>query len=272
MLLTATDSQLKPTVNPGTTTKVVLVIEYDGTRYYGFQWQANLPTIQGALEEAIRQLTGENLRLLGASRTDTGVHARGQVISFRTKSTLPLPTLISGLNHYLPQDIAVKTAHRARANFSVRSNAISREYRYCILNNQIRSPLNTGFSYLVTRPLDIEAMDQTCRLLVGEHDFASFASSLGPRLRNTVRTVYRSGVRKEGDSVLFEIVANSFLPHQIRNTTGALIRVGLGKMKEDEFYSIMVAGKPGLAGPSAPACGLFLMRVNYPQPFEEETE
>ncbi len=252
------------------TTKIVLITEYNGAHYHGSQLQANLPTIQGELETALRKLTGDRTRVIAASRTDTGVHAKGQVVSFRTKSTLPSQTFINGLNYYLPKDIAVKAAYRVEDSFNVRRDALSREYNYYILNSPTRSPTRDGFSYLVAGHLDIEAMNKACQALVGEHDFASFATSIGGRTRNTLRTVYQAEVETDGELAIFNMVANSFLPHQIRNTIGTLIRVGLGKMSVDKFYSIIEAKKRGLAGPTAPACGLCLLRINYSTPFREE--
>ena len=249
---------------------MVLIAEYNGKCYHGFQLQLGLPTIQGEMEEAIERLTGEKTRVVAASRTDVGVHAKGQVVSFRTRSPLPPRTFVSGLNYYLPRDIAVKAAYRVSDSFNVRRSAISREYNYYILNSLPRSPLREGFCYHVAGKLDVEAMNQACQALIGRHDFASFATSIGSEIRNTVRNVYKAGVERDGELVIFNMVANSFLPHQVRNTVGSLIKVGLGRMSVDEFYDIIKARKPGLAGPTAPACGLFLMRVNYPSPFEGE--
>ena len=249
--------------------KVVLIIEYDGTGYHGFQLQAELPTVQGEIERALGKLTGERRRVLAASRTDAGVHARGQVVSFRTGSQLPVSTFVSGLNYYFPDDIAVRAAYRVGDSVNVRRDAVSREYRYYILNSPSRSPLRRQFSYLVPGELDIEAMNEACRVLVGEHDFASFASQMEAGRKGTVKNVYRALVEREGESVVFNMVANSFLPHQVRNTVGALLQVGSGRMNKGEIIDIMEAGKPGLAGPTVPACGLFLERVNYPVSFEE---
>ena len=248
-----------------TKTKMVLIMEYDGTHYYGFQLQANLPTIQGEIETALWKLTGERSRVMAASRTDSGVHAKGQVASFRTKSSLPSPTFVKGLNYYLPNDIAVKDAFKVSDSFNVRRQAISREYNYYILNSPTRLPIRRGFAYLVTRPLDIGAMNEACEVLIGEHDFASFVTSLeGSNVKSMVRRIYRARVEKDGDLVIFNIVASSFLPHQVRNTVGTLIKVGLGKMTIDEFRSILEVRRPGLAGPTVPAHGLCLMEVNYP--------
>jgi len=244
-------------------------MEYDGTRYHGFQLQANLPTIQGETEKALWKLTGKRTRVIGASRTDTGVHAKGQVVSFMTGSPLPPQTFIKGLNHYLPRDIAVKAAYRVDDSFNARRSALSREYNYYILNSLTRSPIGQGFSYLVAGHLDIEVMNQACQGLIGEHDFASFATRIGPGVKSTIRNAHHAEVKKEGELTTFNMVANSFLPHQVRNTVGALIRIGLGKMSIDEFYSIIEAKEPGLAGPTVPAHGLCLMRINYPHPFGE---
>ena len=252
--------------------KILLVIEYGGTRYHGFQWQEGQPSIQGELEKALTRLTGEKRRVMSASRTDAGVHARSQVVSFRTGSALSTDNFVSGLNHYLPSDIAVKAAYKINDNFNVRREAISREYSYYILNRPTRSPIREGFSYQVSGELDIEAMNQACSSLVGEHDFASFAGRNGASVKSTVRRVFSAEVTREGDMVVFNIAANSFLLHQVRNTIGALIRVGLGKMTIDEFKAILGARKLALAGPTAPACGLFLERVNYPAPLENYDE
>ncbi|MDD5039073.1 MAG: tRNA pseudouridine(38-40) synthase TruA [Dehalococcoidales bacterium] len=269
-MVIAVNPDIETIVSLAITTKVVLIVEYDGTRYYGFQLQASLPTIQGEIEKALEKLTGDKTRVIAASRTDTGVHASGQVVSFRTRSSYSLQTFVKGVNYYLPRDIAVKSAYRVRDSFNVRHNAISREYNYYILNGSIRSPLRDGFSYLVSGHMDIDTMNQACQALPGEHDFASFASSMGIGLKSTVRRIYRAEVRKEGELAVFNIIASSFLPHQVRNTIGALVRVGLGKMSVDEFCSIMRAKRPGMAGPTAPACGLCLMQVNYPHSLEEE--
>jgi tRNA pseudouridine38-40 synthase len=251
------------------TTKVVLVMEYDGTYYHGFQWQSGLPSIQREVETAVNKLTGEERRVIAASRTDAGVHAKGQVVSFRTRSSLPTDTFVHGLNHYLPRDIAVKAAYRVSDSFNVRRDAISREYSYYIWNSPVRSPMMAAFSYLVASPLDIEAANRACQALTGEHDLASFASGDGTKLRNTVRRVFKAELEKDGEMVIFNIVANSFLPHQVRNTVGVLIRVSSGKVSVDEFNSIIEARKPGLAGPTAPACGLCLTRISYPSPLGE---
>ena len=229
-----------------------------------------IPAIQSELEKSLRELTGERIRVITASRTDAGVHACGQVVSFRTRSSHFPQTFIKALNYYLPGDIAVKAAHRVRDTFNVRRHALSREYNYYILNSPTRSPIKRGFAYLVTHPLDIGVMNEACKVLIGEHDFASFVTSLvGSNVKSMVRRVYRARVEKDGDLVIFNIVASSFLPHQVRNTVGTLIKVGQGKMTINEFRSILEMRKPGLAGPTVPAHGLCLVGVSYPHSWEE---
>ena len=250
-----------------TKTRIVLIVEYDGTRYHGFQLQANSATIQGEIEKALLKLTGERIRVKAASRTDAGVHARGQVVSFRTKSALPVKAFVEGMNYYLPQDIAVSEAFKADDSFDARRGATSREYRYYILNSQTRSPMRQGFSYRVAGKLDIGAMKQACQALVGRHDFASFISASLPAKKSTVRNVYKAEIERFEDMVVFDMVANSFLPHQVRNTMGSLLKVGQSKMTVEEFQLMIEAKTPGMAGPTAPAGGLCLMRVNYPSPF-----
>jgi len=242
-------------------------VEYDGRDYYGFQLQAKLPTIQSELESAIRKVTGESSRVIAASRTDTGVHARGQVVSFRTKSGLTPQVLVKALNYYLPRAIAVRKACRVSMDFNVRHHAVSREYDYSILNSSTRSPLVEGFAYFVPKKLNTRVMNKACKFLEGKHDFASFATDMGG-LKSTVRTVHESKVTKKGDLVTYHMKANSFLPHQVRNTVGLLIRVGLGKVGFDEFLRILEAKLPGLAGPTAPAYGLCLTKVNYADDME----
>ena len=253
-----------------TITRVVLIVEYEGTHYHGFQLQAALPTIQWEIEKALRRLTGESIRVMAASRTDAGVHAKGQVVNFRTRSPISPQTFVNGLNHYLPRDIAVKAAYRVDNSFNVRRDAISREYSYSILNSLTRSPVRESFSYRVAGHLNIEAMNQACQALIGEHDFISFGSSMGIGTKSTVRRMYQAEMERDGESVTFNMMASSFLTHQVRNTVGTLIRVGLGRMRIDEFCSIIEMRKPNLVGPAAPPCGLCLMQVNYPKPFEEE--
>jgi tRNA pseudouridine38-40 synthase len=249
--------------------RIILIVEYDGTNYHGSQWQKNAPTVQGEIEKALQMLTGEKIRIKMASRTDAGVHALGQVVGFDAGVAMPLNAFVDGLNHFLPEDIAVKDAYCVDGNFDVRRKATSREYEYYILNSPRRSPMRQKYSCRVEGDLDIAAMNRACQSLIGRHDFASFVASEGTaRQKRTVRDIYKAEVARDGEMITFTMVANSFLPHQVRNTVGALIKVGQGKMTVEEFYNMVEAAKPGLAGPTTPAAGLCLTRVNYPVDFK----
>jgi tRNA pseudouridine38-40 synthase len=248
-------------------TKIVLFVEYEGTRYHGFQWQENAITIQSELESAIYKMTGETLRVMAASRTDAGVHALGQVASFRTGSNHVARSFVSGLNFYLPSDIAIKDARSVHNDFNVRK-AAKRHYRYYVLNRSTRSPFKDRYAHLVPQQLNIEAMDQACMSLVGEHDFAPFVSN-NALIASTVRTVYNAKMACQRDMVTFDIIANSFMPHQVRNMMGALIKVGLDKMQVKTFQEKARCGQRGVMGPTAPACGLWLMQIDYVPPLGE---
>lgn len=270
MNLAITRLEVKEIIKTETTERIALVVEYDGTNYYGSQLQTNYSTIQVELEKALKNLTGEKMHVTAASRTDTGVHARGQVISFRTTKILPLDAFIHGMNHHLPDDIAVRSAHKTALSFNPRRMATSREYTYSILNSTTRSPLTARFAHRIAGNLDNKAMNHACQSLIGTHNFASFASEIGSEVqKSTVRNVYRADVVRKGEMIIFTIVANAFLRHQVRNTAGALVQVGLGKMSVVEFAHLIDVKKPGLAGPALPACGLCLERVNYPYAIEE---
>ena len=245
------------------------MVEYDGSAFSGSQYQAGVPTVQAALEEAIYRLTGEKVRITAASRTDAGVHALGQVVSFKTTSPRPLEAFVGGMNYWLPAAVAVREAHVVPLSFDVRRRATSRHYRYSILLSRTRSPLRERYAYRLAGELDVAAMDRACRILVGKHDFASFAAGIGGEAGNTVRRVYHAGVRQQADMVIFDMVANAFLRHQVRVTAGCLVRVGQGKMTEEELRAVLEARRPGLAGPTLPAHGLCLVKVEYARPFEE---
>ncbi len=271
MLLATKNPELDKVDKPtAVTVKYALVVEYDGANYYGFQLQADQPTIQSELEKALTALTGESIRVAASSRTDTGVHAYGQVVSFNTKSSLPLEAFVHGLNYHLPADIAVKAAYPVRLGFDPRRLAANREYTYTFVNSRTRSPLTAKYAHRISAELNIEAMNQACRMLLGSHDFASFASEIGGEPeKSTVRNVSRAEVAQQDGRVVFTIIANAFLRHQVRSTAGILLQVGTGKMSLNEFKTIFEAKQPGLAGPMLPACGLALVKVNYPLTFEE---
>ncbi len=243
-------------------TRIALIVEYDGARYHGSQVQEDLPTIQGELENALEKVTGEKIRTAFAGRTDRGVHARGQVVACDTECSLEPMTIARALNHHLPDDIAIKNAIAVNHDFDPRRDALSREYCYYIWNDTSPSPLRRWNALFVQQPLDIAGMDRACQAIVGTYDFAPFASSLDD-LRNTVRTVYRANTFREGSMVTCHIEANAFLPHQVRNTVGSLLQVGLGKIDVAGFEEILESKRVAVAGPPAPPHGLCLLKVNY---------
>jgi len=241
--------------------RLAFIIEYDGTAYKGSQWQKGAPTIQGELERAVAGLTGREVRVALAGRTDAGVHARGQVFSFLTQAPYPLATFIRALNARLPPDIAVKAGAEVPLNFDVRRWAKSRVYRYAIYNGHHPSPLWRRFTWHVATPLALEPMQEAIQALLGRHDFAAFAPPL-PR-GSPWRTVLRAEVSRCRTLILITLEADAFLPQQVRRTTGALVQVGLGRMTAREFAALVDDGRPNLAGPVAPPQGLCLVRVNY---------
>jgi len=243
--------------------RLALVVEYEGTGYQGFQWQPNGPTIQGELEVALLKLTGQETRVAGASRTDTGVHARGQVLSFVTPSLLPIDTFVAAMNYYLPQDIAIKAAIEAPRDFDPRRDALSRRYTYSILNSRTRSPLVSRFSHLILGHLDIEAMESACGGLIGIHDFASFSGRQDDPGASTVRHIFDAHVAQEGGLTTVEMEANAFLTHQVRRTVGELVEVAQGRKRVEEFLDLIRLPRTGAAGPTLPARGLCLEEVTY---------
>ena len=259
-------------MSAGESYKLVLTIEYDGAHYRGSQAQGHGLTIQSKLEEAIGKLTGQDIRVHLASRTDAGVSASGQVASFRTGIQLPTATIADALNHYLPDDIAVTGVFRVSDGFDVRRHAVSREYRYRILNTRVPSPLRERHAYRVYGELDLEAMNRAAGLLVGEHDLAAFASKLKKRPGPTRRRVMMSALSREGDEVVFRIVAKSFLPHMVRNIVGSLVKIGTGRLTMEEFERLLATAEPGTAGPAVPGKGLCLIKVNYAKDLGEYNE
>ncbi len=243
--------------------RIALVLEYDGTRYAGFQLQSTAPSIQGALEEAVERLTGQASRIHGAGRTDAGVHAVGQVVRFDTGSELAIERFRPGLNAYLPEDIAVRAATEANANFDPRRQAVARVYRYAMIESDSRSPLRGRFAHHVGRTLDAAAMNAALEQLQGERDFAPFCGNL-PDGGSTVRYMYRTQVwRQDGDEVLLELEANAYLHQQVRRIAGAVLNVGLGKTTIEEFAAIADSKVHGAAKVVLPAKGLTLRRVEY---------
>jgi len=241
---------------------VKLTIEYDGTRYVGWQVQPNGVSVQEVVQNAIAAVTGEqDVKLIGSGRTDAGVHAAGQTASFRTDTSIPAEDLVPAINTKLPDDIAALDAEDVPDDFHARYSATSKTYRYSILNRRVRSPLARARAHLVRRPLDVGAMQAAARHLVGEHDFAAFQSK--PDGRPSVRTVTRLEVEAEGPYVRITVSANGFLYNMVRAIAGTLTEVGLGRRAADSLPGLIASLDRSTAGPTAPPQGLCLLEVEY---------
>ncbi len=245
--------------------KIALIVEYDGAQYHGFQLQAGLPTVQGELERAIAAFTGENLRVACASRTDAGVSAAGQVVTFRSASRHEPETFMRALNHHLPDDVAILDAFEIPMDYDVRVRASAREYRYLVLNRRAPSPLMRDRAYWIPAPLDFDAMRSAAALFLGEHDFAPFAGPDLPPKARTRKTLTRSELTRDGDLITFGVTGDSFLHQQVRRMAGGVVEVGLGKVGLAELERVRDCGVRGAAGPTLPAHGLTLVAVRLPE-------
>jgi tRNA pseudouridine38-40 synthase len=240
-----------------------LLLEYDGTRYHGWQRQADAATLQQTIEEALERLTGQNLALIGSGRTDAGVHARGQVASFRLESAIPLKAFHDGLNSLLPKDIAVLEAAEVSPDFHARKSARAKTYEYRILNRPNRSPLHRHYAWWIATPLDLPAMTAAAAFLPGEHDFTAFRAS-GSDNKNPVRQIVAAAWREEPDGWLsFTITATGFLRGMVRSLVGTMVEVGRGKAQPKKMAELLAGGARHLAGPTAPPQGLYLVEVFY---------
>lgn len=242
--------------------RIALLLEYDGAAYVGSQRQANGPSVQAALEEAIARLSGAATRTVFAGRTDAGVHARGQVAAFSTTAAHTAAVWQRALNALLPADIAVRAVAEAPAGFDPRRAALSRRYTYRLWNAPVRSPLRRRAAWHVREPLALAEMRRALRLLEGEHDFAAFGGPL-PAGRSTWRRMLETALHGEAPLLAVELEGSAFLPHQVRRTVGALVEIGRGRLAAERFAGWLAVGPPGAAGPTAPAHGLTLTRVTY---------
>ena len=243
--------------------RIKLVLEYEGTNYAGWQRQENAVTVQQAVEEALFAVTGERIAVHASGRTDSAVHALGQVAHFDTAARMDPDKFAYALNAHLPRDVRVLDSRRARDAFHARFDARGKLYRYDIHNAPHASAIHRHTRLHVHWPLDIEAMRKAARRVVGTHDFAAFRAAAGPSKRSTVRTVTRSEVLRKGALVSYEIAGNGFLYNMVRILAGTLLEVGLGRRPPDAVSEALAGRERTLAGPTAPAYGLTLVRVFY---------
>lgn len=241
---------------------IKLTIHYDGSNYHGWQTQAGLKTIQGALTEAVRDLVGSKVRVTGASRTDAGVSALGQVALVEIDSPIPTENLARAITARLPADIVVAEAVEVPWGFDVIGAAKRKLYRYTIFTGPVRPVLQIRHCWHLPKKLDSAAMAEAGRLLVGKKDFKSFASSADKR-DNSVRTIFRCDVTRQGHWVYVDVEGDSFLYNMVRNMVGTLVEIGVGRRAAEKISWILEARNRTAAGPIAPAEGLCLMWIKY---------
>lgn len=242
--------------------RIKLTIAYDGTNYCGWQIQPNGITIEEVLNKTLSKLTGENILVIGASRTDSGVHAMGNVAVFDTESTIPPEKMAVALNQRLPEDIVIVKSEEVSPDFHPRYCDCSKTYEYHIINTRISVPTKRLTNYFVSYVLDIDKMRQAASYLVGEHDFVSFCN-VRTDVENTVRTITALDILTNGDEITIRITGNGFLYNMVRIIVGTLIRVGRGFYEPEKVKEILDAKDRKAAGVTAPAHGLMLMEIKY---------
>lgn len=239
-----------------------MIVAYDGTNYNGFARQPNGVTIQETLEEAISKIVQHEVRTLGAGRTDQGVHAKGQCVTFDSETKVPAEKLAKAINSQLPLDISVKSVEEVSMNFQPRFGAKRKTYRYQILNAQVRDPFLYKYSLQYPYKLDIELMQEAANEMVGKHDFACFCSA-GSSVKDTVREIYSIDIRKHEDLVTVDICGNGFLYNMVRIIIGTLLRVNEGKLSTGDIKKIINGRDRQKAGPTVPPQGLTMLEIIY---------
>ncbi len=241
---------------------VKLIVEYDGSRYAGWQRQPDQPTVQETIETAIYQLTQQTVSVIGAGRTDSGVHALGQVVSFRIDRDWTPYEWTRGFNARLPQDIAVRSAAIMPDDFHARYSASGKLYEYRILNRPERPAIDRAYLWHVYKPLDQEAMNRAAALLIGSRDFTSFEGTLTDN-EDPICHLQQLSLTRQGDLLSIQVYADRFLKHMVRAIVGTLVEVGHGKRQPESLTDILAAKDRRIAGRTAPPQGLFLVRVDY---------
>ena len=258
------------------TRNIRLIIRYDGTRYSGWQFQKNAETVQAVIESALKRIIGHKVRLRGAGRTDSGVHAVHQVANFKTHSKLALNKIKDALNSSLPEDILIVSVEDAPLKFDSQRSARSKRYRYTVTTERFIDPFIRHFAARFSYPLDIRSMKRAAKALAGRHDFKAFQAAGSGELnmvrqahhtpslsRGTIRTIKKIKLEKRGDLVYIDIWADGFLYNMARIIVGTLLEIGRGKMPEESIKEVLLKRDRRLVGPTAPAKGLCLMDVEY---------
>ncbi|MDL1959502.1 MAG: tRNA pseudouridine(38-40) synthase TruA [Deltaproteobacteria bacterium] len=250
---------------------IKLTIQYNGTKYHGWQRQISQISIQGVIEAALEKMTGEQVCLIGSGRTDTGVHALAQVANFHTDSKIPLEGFLKGLNSLLPEDIAILATSEASPGFHSTRDSICKIYCYHILVSDTKIPFWNERAWLLNRSLDIHSMEKALSPLIGTHDFSAFKAS-GSNAKTVIRTIYSCEIKaitgeifppSGGLHYMFTIAANGFLRYMVRNIVGLLVQIGLGTRSHEDMVNVLASKDRSLAGPTAPPQGLYLKQVFY---------
>ena len=245
--------------------RIKLTVSYDGTNYHGWQIQPKEITVEKVLNDTLSQLLKEEITVIGASRTDAGVHAMGNVAVFDTETTIPPEKIALALNTKLPKDIRIQKSEEVDRTFHPRHCNSKKTYEYWILNRNMELPTERLYTYYYYKQLDIEAMNQAAQYFLGEHDFKSFCSARTD-VESTVRTIYDLNVRKEGEIIKISVTGSGFLYKIVRIISGTLVQVGLHKYAPESIEKIIEAKDRTKAGPSAPPQGLRLMKIEYENP------
>jgi len=246
--------------------RIKITLAYDGTDFYGWQVQPGLPTIQGTLQEVLAEIEGRPVHVIGSGRTDAGVHALAQVAAFDLENRIPVENLRRAMNRLLPDAIRVLEACEVEAHFHPRRDALWKTYEYRVWRGEICPPFQRRYVHHFPYPLDEQRLQKAAPLIEGEHDFTAFAAAdEKDRLGGSkVRRIFCSRAFREGDLLTYRVTGSGFLKHMVRNIVGSLIEVGKGKLDEAGLAALLDCRVPGRAGPTAPACGLFLIEVRYP--------
>ena len=240
-----------------------LIIEYDGTRYHGWQRQKDDRSIQGEIENALQKMTANRVTVIGSGRTDAGVHAKGQVASFECDTRLEADALLNGLNSLLADDIIIKACEHVNASFHARYDARSKIYHYTILNKPIPAAIGRQYFWFIRKSLHQDTMRAAVAHLIGRHDFKSFEGTGSPRQHTTRQIIAAELIERNGGLLVFQIEADGFLRYMVRNIVGTLVDVGRQKLTPDDFKRILDSKDRSQASATAPAQGLTLIKVKY---------
>ena len=241
---------------------IKLIIEYDGKGFNGWQKQPDKLNIQGEIERAIEQITGETVDLIASGRTDAGVHSLGQTANFKTDSNIPIEKFAKAINSQLKNSIVIKSAEEVDENFHSRYSVKSKTYRYIINNSENGTAIYRNLEYHFPIKLDYEKMDEAAKFLIGEHDFKAFKAS-GTSSKSSVRKIIDASVKKENERIIIEVTGTGFLYNMVRIISGTLLEVGEGKIKPSEITKIIESKDRKNAGKTLPAHGLYLLKVEY---------